>query len=149
MKFFVVGLSLCCACATPRDRDWYADWGYFEPKVRAYFDTGTDDPGEVDVFQDGALTPTVNFASFYAYRKAALRTESGRPSASAGTEASGPEGGEGKRTGDTLNSIRYGFNAGIGISSPAGDSPDGTADSSDAPVVVVSMGVLLDLQMRR
>jgi hypothetical protein len=48
-------------------RDWpeqhQGAWGYqiLKPSSRIYFDTGSDDPGEVDIFKDGSLGVSVDF----------------------------------------------------------------------------------------
>ena len=42
-------------------------WGYsmFEPSARVYFDTGRDDDGEIDLFDDGKMAVNVSVAKFY------------------------------------------------------------------------------------
>ena len=37
----------------------------FQPKVRVFFDTGSDDPGEPDFFENGVIAPTVSFVEFH------------------------------------------------------------------------------------
>lgn len=52
------------SCAIPasvksRAKDPYAE--YFKPAVRVYFDTGEDEEDELDIYEDGALSPAVDF----------------------------------------------------------------------------------------
>lgn len=62
----LLSVSLVSGCratrADPRAlgmKDPYAE--YFRPALRVYFDSGTDDDGEIDVFEDGAFTAAVDF----------------------------------------------------------------------------------------
>lgn len=52
-----------CATGTKglqfEELDWQAD--YFTPSARVYFDTGSDEDDEVDVYKDGALTAAIDF----------------------------------------------------------------------------------------
>ena len=100
----------------------------FEPKARVYFDTGTDSPEKLDMFQDGSLVPSINFLELTWMRP--FRRPFGH------------------------EDWRWGPNLGIGITSQAGDSDDGTNRSSGAPVVICSVGLLCEfplsaLQLRR
>lgn len=100
----------------------------FEPKARVYFDTGTDSPDKLDMFQDGSLVPSINFLELTWMRP--FRRPFGH------------------------EDWRWGPNLGVGISSQAGDSEDGTIKSSGAPVVICSLGFLGEfplsaLQLRR
>jgi hypothetical protein len=51
--------SAWASCSSNRWKDPYAE--YFTPAVRVYFDTGDDEPDELDVFKDGSLSPAVDF----------------------------------------------------------------------------------------
>ena len=48
-------------------QDGYWDWGIqpLKPSARVYFDSGKDDVGEVDLFDDGTLGVSVDLASLY------------------------------------------------------------------------------------
>jgi hypothetical protein len=91
---------------------------FFDPSARVYFDTGTDDVGEIDLFRDGSLDASLDFISVY------LPLRFG-PSEFADKWSWGPA-------------------VGVGLSSPADDSDDGTAKAADAPVVLMSGGLLLE-----
>ncbi len=96
--------------------------GFFQPSARVYFDTGSDDKSEIDIFEDGALVPTISLAQIYfpyEYPKYF------------GTEE------------DLSKKWTWGPTLGVGLSSPANNSDDGTNKSSDAPIILLSGGLLL------
>ncbi len=106
--------------------------GVFRPKARIYFDTGDDDPGELDIFQDGALAPTINMIELNlnnTFREDRIGKD--------------PDTGE-----DFVKpgSLLWGFNFGGGINAPAGSSSDGTTSSS-APVLLLSGGLQLQYRL--
>lgn len=37
----------------------------FSPSARIYFDTGSDDKDEIDIFNDGKISPSINLAEIY------------------------------------------------------------------------------------
>lgn len=94
---------------------------FFQPKARIYFDIGTDDANEIDIFRDGALVPTVNIAEAY-------------------IPFHFPE----------LGPITFpdgwtiGPAFGFGITAPADDSDDNTENASGAPVLLLSAGILVE-----
>lgn len=94
---------------------------FFDPSARVYFDSGTDDPNEIDIFNDGGLSATIDFASIY------LPWRFGRSK--------------------FYDSWSWGPMVGLGISSPAKDSKDGTSDASDSPVVLASLGLLIEYKL--
>jgi len=52
----------------PRDDfDFTKGWlpRFFQPSLRVYFDIGTDDAGEIDLYNDGSLVPTINLVELY------------------------------------------------------------------------------------
>ncbi|MEM9415110.1 MAG: hypothetical protein AAGA29_06465 [Planctomycetota bacterium] len=129
-----------------RDGQLFSEWrnllildqGYFsldfriiEPKLRVYFDTGTDDNNEVDIFRDGNLAVTVNALEirfthhFYDERKSGFDINA-----------------DGKLI--DRSPWSWGFNIGAGVGVPAQESPDGTKSSSNAPVVLLTFGVFLE-----
>ncbi|WP_145053787.1 hypothetical protein [Lignipirellula cremea] len=95
----------------------------FEPKARVFFDTGWEAPGKLDIFHDGSLSPSINFIEISWAHKYW-------------------EPFEGYRLGReewTLGPV-----IGFGLSSLPGDSGDGTAQSSGAPVLMLSAGLQFD-----
>lgn len=94
-----------------------------QPSVRIYFDLGTDDPGELDIYNDGTLVPTINLVELYVpyYLTYFLP--------------------------DTSQELYVAPTFGFGITAPADDSADGTDTASDAPVLILTTGVLAALKM--
>jgi hypothetical protein len=90
----------------------------FQPKARVYFDSGTDDPDEVDIFNDGSLVPAINFVEIYW----------GCPF-------------EGWVEGVGDADWTWGPALGLGITAPANNSDDGTNKASGAPVALASLGL--------
>ena len=103
------------------DQDFGPSIRVFEPKARVYFDTGWEDADKLDIFHDGSLSPSINFLELYWARPWADGI--GHPD------------------------WRWGPNLGIGISSPADDSSDGTIQASGAPVLMVSYGLLFEFPL--
>ena len=93
----------------------------FEPKARVYFDTGFEATSKLDIFHDGSLAPSINFLELYWARPWAEGI--GHPD------------------------WRWGPNVGVGISSRAGDSRDGSVESSGAPVLLLSYGLLFEFPL--
>ncbi len=91
---------------------------FFDPSARVYFDTGNDDTGEVDLFNNGGLSPTIDFAAVY------VPWRFGRSS--------------------YYDSWSWGPLVGVGMSAAAEDSEDGTQQASNAPVVLFSAGLMLE-----
>jgi hypothetical protein len=87
----------------------------FEPKARVYFDTGWEAPDKLNIFHDGSLVPSINFLELFWRRR-------------------WPHG-IGHRD------WRWGPSFGVGISSQAGDSADGSLQASGAPVLLLSAGL--------
>lgn len=86
----------------------------FEPKARVYFDTGWEAPDKLDIFHDGSLAPAINFFELFWQNSWG---DYGQPD------------------------WRWGPCIGLGISSVAGDSEDGSLSSSGAPVLMLSAGL--------
>jgi hypothetical protein len=38
---------------------------FLQPSLRFYFDYGSDDPGEIDLYNDGSLVPSINLIELY------------------------------------------------------------------------------------
>lgn len=97
----------------------------FLPKTRYYFDTGSDDENEVDIFKNGSLAPAVDFINiFYPLNL-------------------NPQKGLGKYIGDDW---LFGPAIGLGITTPASGVDDaGNSVNSSAPVVLLSGGLELDI----
>ena len=96
--------------------------GAFEPRARVFFDTGTDEENEVDIFQDGSLAPAIQMFSLYF--------------ASTWSKA-GPRG------------WTWGIELGAGITSPAQDGDDNGEQASDAPIVLYSAGLRFEFPLGR
>lgn len=92
----------------------------FEPKARVYFDTGWEAPDKLDVFHDGSLAPAINFFELFWQNSWG---NYGQPD------------------------WRWGPCIGVGISSVAGDSADGTLSSSGAPVLMLSAGLQFEFPL--
>lgn len=125
--------------------EWEADsyWGpkLFRPKIRIYFDTGSDDPDEIDIFDDGAATLAVNIVEFrwdFSYRRYVY-------------EESEPGVAKWRMKGDDpeidLSPWHWGLALGVGIGAPADNSADGTKDASDAPILLLSAGLYLEFDL--
>jgi len=103
-----------------------------EPKLRIYFDTGNDDPDEVDAFDDGALVPTLNLVEIRWVRHVGDKpNQTLEQRAESGNE----------------NPWSWGIAAGAGVGMPAQDSEDGTTEASDAPVLLLSLGMFIEYDM--
>ncbi|MDJ0907171.1 MAG: hypothetical protein QNI96_14215 [Woeseiaceae bacterium] len=94
---------------------------FFDPSVRVYFDTGTDDPDEIDIFNDGNLNLAVDLASIY------WPWRLGRA--------------------EYFDNWSWGPVVGAGIGAPASDSSDGTTQASGAPIVMFSGGMMLEYEL--
>ena len=94
---------------------------FFNPSARVYFDTGNDDPGEIDVFNDGGLNPTIDFAAVY------LPWRFGHAA--------------------YFDDWSWGPIIGVGISAPTNSAEGDSDQSSDAPVVMVSLGIMLEYEI--
>lgn len=92
---------------------WCPQVSLFDPSARIYFDTGEDDEGEVDIFDDGSLSATIDFASLYFPFELF----------------------------DTIEEFTFGPSFGVGISGPAQDSKDGSQQASSAPVFLMTGGL--------
>jgi hypothetical protein len=92
----------------------------FEPKARVYFDTGWEAPDKLDIFHDGSLAPAINFFELFWQNSWG---DYGQPE------------------------WRWGPCIGLGISSVAGDSEDGSLQSSGAPVLMLSTGLQFEFPL--
>lgn len=103
----------------------------FQPKARIYFDTGDDDEGELDIFEDGSLQPAVNLVEIYwAMNYDILGT------------------GE-KSLGKQMTDLgwTWGPSLGFGLSTPAQDSENGDRKASGAPVLLISAGLVAEFPL--
>ncbi len=78
-------------------------------------------PDKLDIFPDGSLAPSINLVELYWAQACSERI--GRPD------------------------WRWGPNIGVGISSRAGDSRDGSVQASRAPVLLLSYGFLFEFPL--
>ncbi len=114
-----------------------------QPKLRVFFDTGSDDDGEIDIFENGELTPNLNLVElrlthyFHNERWLGVTELGGHP-----------------RYQDFQSRWSWGPNIGLGISAPAqdGEEDDGVggttlAQASDAPVVLFTVGAFLEYDL--
>ncbi len=95
---------------------------FFDPSARVYFDTGSDDVNEIDLFNDGNLNVTVDLVSIY------FPWRLGKA--------------------EFYDSWSWGPVFGAGISAAAKDSDDGSAKASGAPVVLISVGAMLEYKLK-
>lgn len=95
---------------------------FFDPSARIYFDTGNDDPNEIDIFHDGNLNLTVDLASIY------FPWRLGRS--------------------EYFDDWSWGPVLGAGIGAAAKDSEDGSMEASDAPIVLFSGGLMLEYRLQ-
>ena len=109
--------------ADNRDIGW--DLVVFEPQLRVFFDRGTDDEGEIDIFQDGGLTAAVSLAEFTYMHDISPRS---------------------------FNAARKGWAIGpafgIGLTAPASTSSEGMSKASGAPVLLLSAGIRGQFQLQ-
>ncbi len=98
------------------------DYRFFSPSARVFFDTGSDNADEVDVFDNGSLTASINLLELI-YRYELPKAFNLR----------GPE------------TLYIGPALGFGLTAPANDSEDGTVDASDAPVFLISVGIFAEI----
>ncbi|MFI4859259.1 MAG: hypothetical protein ACIAXF_01120 [Phycisphaerales bacterium JB063] len=110
------------------------DMRIIEPKMRVYFDIGDDDEDEVDIFRDGNLSATINVFEVRLTRYFFDETRLGYD-----------VDGNGKLV--DRSPVSWGFNAGAGIGIPAQDSEDGMTSASNAPVVVFTIGIFLEIDL--
>lgn len=104
---------------------WWGGWEahLMQPSVRMYFDVGSDDADEIDIYNDGSLVPTLNFLELYRpifIDEFLLNTK---------------------------KEFTVGPTIGFGITAPAEDSEDGTEEADDAPVLLLSVGALASVEL--
>lgn len=94
------------------------DVNIFQPKARIYFDDGSDDPGEVDLFRNGAIVPAVDVVEmrFLNYLSASRKTAAG-------------------------------FTLSGGIGAPATSADGAATGASSAPVLLGSVGFIIAHQL--
>ncbi len=91
---------------------------FFDPSARVYFDSGTDSADEIDLFNDGNINLSLDFVSLY------IPWRLGK--------------------GAFYDKWSWGPMGGVGISSAAKDSENGATKASGAPVVLFSLGMMLE-----
>jgi hypothetical protein len=97
------------------------DFRLFKPSARIFFDTGSDDAGEIDIFKDGNITATIDIVNLV-YR---WNTGWNFPN-------------------NPKSTLWYGLSGGLGISAPADDSDDGTEQASNSPILLTTIGGFLE-----
>ena len=121
---FLAYILLLPACSSNSETtEWLQpEFHYFEPKARVFFDSGRDDPDEVDVFQDGGLTVALDLAEVYW-----------------------------RCTWDVKHWVKewtFGPALSLGMSGPGGESADSSAGASAAPVLLISAGGQIEFPVR-
>lgn len=156
--------SISVLTAETQYTDWSVveksgQWGlrFFEPKIRVYVDTGTDDEGEVDIFDDGALTATVNLAElrwYWSWERAAYGRKAGEDKYRFYAIEDGKAdlwSGDGHPPREKAREISrwsVGLALGAGIGSPANNSEDGMEQASSAPVLLATIGPFVEFDLR-
>ncbi|MEM1213081.1 MAG: hypothetical protein AAGI68_12385 [Planctomycetota bacterium] len=97
----------------------------FQPNARIYFDVGDDDDGEADIFEDGALVPTITLAEIRFSNRLFSKTK-GQP----------------LKESDRSN-WTWGFATGLGASIAAE-----TGEDSTAPILLATVGMFLEYEFR-
>lgn len=105
--------------AAPDDELMKPSLRIFQPKARLYFDVGSQDANELDIFRDGSLAPSLNFVEvvvplFYINEDK-----------------------------DWIFALSFG----LGMNLPAGGSEDGSLDGSDVPVLLGTVGIVLEFPL--
>ena len=91
-----------------------------EPRARIYFDS-EDNPDEIDIFDDGSISVTVNVVDFYYSWNWS------------------------DYLADKNHCLHVGLALGTGFTESANNSEDGEKEASSAPVALVSAGVFLEI----
>ena len=99
----------------------------FKPSARVFFDTGSDDKNEIDIFKSGTLDVSLTFLELYF------------PSGYWFADTKDP-------TKVAMKSWRFGPALGFGSTGPGNDSEDGEKKAG-APVVLLTAGFLLELPL--
>ena len=97
------------------------DFRLFKPSAKIFFDTGSDDTDEIDIFDDGSLNASIDLVNLI------HRYDTGA---------------DFYNTPDST--LWWGPSLGAGITSPADDSADGSQTASDAPVLLLSLGLFFE-----
>jgi len=113
--------QLKCTDADYRTFHGCLELRFFDPSARVYFDTGSDDEGEVDLFNDGKLNISVDLVSIY------VPWRLGKSS--------------------FYDKWSWGPVIGAGLGAPAKDSEDGSVEASGAPVVLFSLGGMMQYRL--
>lgn len=97
------------------------DFRLFQPSAKIFFDTGSDDDDEIDIFDDGSLNASIDLVNLiYRYDTGFLFHNT------------------------TESTLWWGPSVGVGITSPADDSADGSVKASNAPVLLLSAGIFFE-----
>ena len=120
----------------------------FSPSARLYFDTGTDDKNEIDVFEDGKLSPAITLAEIYFPYGRWKNWHKLDPNS-----VTNPLSDKEEKKISYFNQFLFGPTFGIGITVPPEDAERGVKinngdeisepASSNAPVLFLNAGFLL------
>ena len=109
----------------------------FSPSARIYFDTGSDDKDEIDIFNDGSISPAINLAEVYFPYGRWKNWDVLEPN----SVVRRLEKEEAKNI-SYFKQFLFGPTLGFGITVPPGEAENGN-NSSDAPVLFLNGGLLL------
>lgn len=121
-RVFLISLGVSLSVHAQEAEKPQAVVRYFQPNLRIYFDLGSDEADEVDIYNDGSISPTINLLELY-YRYPVNNFLAN------GKFSCGPV-------------------MGVGLSAPADDSEDGASNGGDAPVLMLTAGGLALFELR-
>ena len=115
---------------------------YFTPKARVFIDSGRDDDNEVDVFDNGNLNLAISMLELY-FAFGNLEDPDTMTETQQGLEKVLEEI-SGKNGWRKVSHWRFGPVFGVGIGSPPEDGEGEGAEKSSAPIVLATLGGLLE-----
>ncbi len=111
----------------------------FKPSARVYFDTGKDEDDEIDIFNNGSLNVSLSvFEIYWPYGCWLSNNEECNYEKYTKPDCNLPE------CKSWEKHWRIGPVAGFGFTGPGNDSKNGSNDASGAPVVLATLGLLLE-----
>ena len=115
------------------------------PNARIYFDTGTDEEGELDIFKNGNLTADVTVAeALWDTRDIPILKDIFKSRTSQDTSSQVETSGSSLTTPSPNNNYYFGPSLGFGLSGPANDSEDGSKEASGATIALFTIGWLYE-----
>lgn len=136
----LVAATFCAGCYFSPDKRAFA------PNARVYFDVGTDDPGEVDVFNDGSLNfGFTGLELFTDFRDMKLFAKKKNDN---GKDLNENEIYENLKDERETRDDWFGLALGFGLSGTANDSESGET-ASNSPVGLVNFGIFYEFEYGR